>query len=272
MKRPHAAAAVALAIALLAGGCATTATTTPTGGPGSSTATVSTPGDPFEAFNRKVFAFNDAIDRAVLEPVARAYRDNVPELLRTGVSNVLGNIGDIWSAANQFLQGKGQLGFEMTMRVMTNTFFGLGGLLDPATPLGLTRRSEDFGQTLGKWGLGPGPYLVLPLLGPSNARDAAGRVLDTQASPSALVSRDSARAALTGIQILDTRASLLGTTALVDKVALDRYSFIRDAYLQRRLDAVYDGAPPLVDPFADEDAKDAKPASPTPPPKAGPKP
>jgi phospholipid-binding lipoprotein MlaA len=262
------AVAAALAATLLATGCATTGSSLSSG---ATPPTAHTPGDPFEAFNRKVFAFNDALDRAVLEPVARAYRDNVPELVRTGVSNVLGNIGDLWSAANQFLQGKGQLGFEMTMRVMTNTFFGLGGLLDPATPLGLTRRSEDFGQTLGKWGLGPGPYIVLPLLGPSSTRDAAGRALDTQVSPSALASRDAARAALTGIQILDTRASLLGTTALVDKVALDRYSFIRDAYLQRRLDAVYDGAPPLEDPFADEEAKDNK-SAPSAPPKAGAKP
>jgi phospholipid-binding lipoprotein MlaA len=261
-----------LGLALLAGGCATTGTPSGTSAvAGAVPALPGNPADPFEAFNRKVFAFNDAVDRAVLEPVARAYRDNVPQIIRTGVSNVLGNLGDVWSAANQFLQGKGQLGFEMGMRVLTNTFFGLGGLLDPATEMGLTRRSEDFGQTLGKWGLGQGPYIVLPLFGPSTARDATGRVLDAQASPSSLASRDSARSALTAIQILDTRASLLGATALVDRVALDRYSFIRDAYLQRRLDAVYDGAPPLEDPFADEEPKDGK-APATTPPKAGTKP
>lgn len=262
MNIGRSAAALVLAASLLAGGCATTGTPAPTA------AAARHPADPFEAFNRKVFAFNDAIDRAVLEPVARAYRDTVPQLVRSGISNVLGNIGDVWSAANQFLQGKGQLGFEMGMRVLTNTVFGLGGLLDPATEMGLTRRSEDFGQTLGKWGFGQGPYVVLPLFGPSTARDAAGRVLDTQASPSSLAQRDGARAALTGIQILDTRASLLGATALLDRVALDRYSFVRDAYLQRRLDAVYDGAPPLDDPFADDEPKSDKGAAPTPP-KAG---
>lgn len=219
-----------LALALAAGGCATT-------GP-------ATPGDPWEGFNRKVFAFNEAVDSAVLRPVAEAYRDNVPRLVRTGVSNVLGNIGDLWSAANHFLQGKGQSGFEQGMRFLTNTLFGLGGLLDPASEMGLKRQSEDFGQTLGKWGLGPGPYLVLPLLGPSSLRDGIGRVPDMAASPSNLLDDSRASTLATVLTVVDARASLLGVTGLADQVSLDKYAFFRQAYLSRRQDAVYDGAAP----------------------------
>ncbi|MCE2915324.1 MAG: VacJ family lipoprotein [Rubrivivax sp.] len=265
-----------VAAAALGSGCATTSAPSvaaPT------KATVPTPGDPFEAYNRKVFAFNDAIDRAVLEPVAKAYRDVVPQIVRTGISNVLGNIGDVWSAANQFLQGKAQLGLEMSMRVMTNTFFGLGGLLDPATEFGLTRRSEDFGQTLGRWGVGPGPFVMLPFLGPSTVRDTAGRLLDDQASASRIPTHDAARGTVSAIQILDLRASLLGASALLDTVALDRYSFLRDAYLQRRLDAVYDGAPPLLEDPGDDpsgpapaNAAPAPAKASEPPPKAGSRP
>ncbi len=217
--------------------------------------------DPWENFNRKVFDFNDSVDEAVLKPVATAYRKVVPELVRTGVNNVLGNIGDLWSAANHLLQGKIHHGLDMGMRVLTNTVFGLGGLLDPATEMGLVRRSEDFGQTLGKWGVGSGPYLVLPLLGPSTLRDGAALVVDSKASPSSLANNNTAKYSITGLQIVSTRANLLGASALLDQVALDRYSFLRQAYLARRLDAVYDGSPPM-EAFEDEGADPpAKPAS-----------
>lgn len=243
----RAAPAAVLAAALALGGCATT-------GP-------ATPGDPWEGFNRKVFAFNESVDEAVLRPVAEAYRNHVPRLVRTGVSNFLGNLGDLWSAANHFLQGKGQSGLEQTMRFLTNTLFGLGGLLDPATEMGLKRHSEDFGQTLGRWGLGPGPYLVLPLLGPSSLRDGIGRVPDMAASPSNLLDDGKANAGLALLGAVDARAALLGVTGLADQVALDKYSFFRQAYLARRLDAVYDGAPP-AETF--EDIGDDEPA-PAPP-------
>ena len=247
------AAAATLAAALLLGGCATT-------GP-------ATPGDPWEGFNRKVFAFNEAVDDAVLRPVAEGYRDHVPQLVRTGVSNFLGNIGDVWSAANHFLQGKAQSGLEQTMRVLTNTLFGLGGLLDPASEMGLKRHSEDFGQTLGRWGVGPGPYLVLPFLGPSSLRDGIGRVPDMAASPSNLFDDSKANSLATVLTVVDARASLLGVTGLADRVSLDKYSFFRQGYLARRQDAVYDGAPPAE---AFEDIGDDP--SPAAPPASAPKP
>lgn len=231
-------------------GCATV----PAGGQ----ATAATPGDPWESWNRKVYSFNDKVDEAVLKPVATAYRDVLPEFVRTGVNNVLGNIGDVWSAANQLLQGKVQNGLEMGMRVLTNSFFGLGGLLDPATPLGLTRRSEDFGQTLGTWGVGSGPFVVLPLLGPSTLRDTAGLLVDRQTGASNLPPTPAGQYSVTALEVINLRANLLSTTRLLDQVALDRYSFVRDAYLARRRDALYDGAPPMES-FDDEQDEPATP-------------
>lgn len=226
--------------------------------------------DPWENFNRKVFSFNETVDEAVLKPVATAYVKVVPELVRRGVSNVLGNIGDVWSAANHLLQGKVHHGLDMGMRVLTNTVFGLGGLLDPATEMGLVRRSEDFGQTLGRWGVGPGPYLVLPLLGPSTVRDGSALLVDRRAAPSALGTTDAATYGIGAIEVINLRASLLGATQLLNDVALDKYTFLRQAFLARRLDAVHDGSPPL-EKFEDEPADPmaepaAKPAATTPKP------
>lgn len=248
---PLRSACAAAAIVVLAG-CATTMP--PNAG--------QNPTDPWERFNRRMFAFNDTLDEAVLKPVAQAYRDTVPELVRSGVSNFFGNIGDVWSTVNHFLQGKLQSGLEMGMRVVSNTFIGLGGVLDPATEMRLPRRSEDFGQTLGVWGLKPGPYLVLPLLGPSSVRDAAGTPLDRYAaSPNTWLGGNVF--ATSAVQLVAVRAELLSTTQLVSDISLDRYSFVREAYLARRLDQVYDGAPPL-EKFEDEGAEPPpapKPAS-----------
>lgn len=247
------------ALLSLLGACASVPATSSSGAAGAPSAAV--PIDPWESFNRKVYAFNDAIDQAVLKPVAEAYRDVVPQLVRTGVSNVLGNIGDVWSAANHLLQGKLREGAEMSMRVIANTFFGLGGLLDPATEMGLTRRSEDFGQTLGRWGVGTGPYLVLPFLGPSTLRDSAGLVVDRSANGEILPLSTNERYGLSALELVSIRAGLLSASSLLDAVALDRYSFLRDAYLARRRDAVYDGAAPME--IFEDDAADppAKPAS-----------
>lgn len=239
--------AMLAALLVLASGCATVP-----GAPRPARA------DPWENFNRRIFNFNEALDEAVLKPVATAYRNVVPQLVRTGVSNVLGNIGDVWSAANHLLQGKVHIGLDMGMRVVANTFFGLGGLLDPATEMGLTRHSEDFGQTLGRWGVRPGPFLVLPLLGPSTLRDSTALLVDRQAAASNLASSDAGAYALTTLEIVSVRASLLDAKQLLDSVALDKYTFFRQAYLARRLDAVYDGAPPML-PFEDE--ADPEPAA-----------
>jgi len=242
--------------AALASGCATVAPTAP--GAAAAPAAAATP-DPWENWNRKVFAFNEGLDAAVLKPVAQAYRDVLPSLVRAGVDNVFGNVGDVWSAANHLLQGKVQTGLEMGMRVLTNTFFGLGGLLDPATEMKLERRSEDFGQTLGTWGVASGPYLMLPLIGPSTVRDAVGFVADRRASYTRLVDTDAASYALSGLELVSLRSNLLATTALIDQVALDKYGFVRDGYVSRRRNAQYDGAPPL-------DIFDYGPADPAPKP------
>ncbi|MCC7151856.1 MAG: VacJ family lipoprotein [Rubrivivax sp.] len=244
----HALAGVLLA--LLAAGCASV----PAGGNG---AAAVNPADPWERWNRKVYAFNEGVDEAVVAPVARAWRDHVPQLLRTGVSNFFGNVGDVWSTANHFLQGKVGSGLEMGMRVLSNTLFGLGGILDPATEMRLPRRSEDFGQTLGVWGLPAGPYVVLPLLGPSSVRDAVGVPLDRYAGAPSLYMDINAFTA-SALQLVSVRAELLATTALLGEVSLDKYSFVRDAYLARRRDLVYDGAPPLEK--MDDDFDDPPPA------------
>jgi phospholipid-binding lipoprotein MlaA len=235
-------ALVAFAFAALAG-CATT------GGPTGIPEAEKTPGqraDPWENWNRKVFSFNDAVDEAVLKPVAKAYQKVVPELVRRGVTNFFGNFADAWSGVNNLLQGKVVEGATDFMRVATNTVFGIGGLFDVASEAGMEKHHEDFGQTLGHWGLGAGPYMVLPLFGPSTLRDTASLPVDLYASPLIAVQTDEVRWGLTVLGFVNQRANLLGATNLLDDVALDRYSFVRDAYLQRRRSLVHDGDPPSL--------------------------
>ncbi|MCY7315373.1 MAG: VacJ family lipoprotein, partial [Rubrivivax sp.] len=249
------ASAAVLLVLALASGCATVGGGAASGTAASASATpgsaAAAPGDPWENWNRKVFGFNEKVDEAVLKPVATAYRDNVPQLVRTGVGNVLGNIRDAWSAANHLLQGKVHSGLDMGMRVLTNTVFGLGGVLDPATEFGLKRQSEDFGQTLGRWGVGPGPYIVLPLLGPSTLRDTGGLLVDRQFSPSSLAATDAGSFAVVAIEVINLRAELLSAGNLLDDGARDKYCFLRLAYLSRRLYQCYEGAPPM-ETFQDE--------------------
>lgn len=206
--------------------------------------TAPNPSDPWEPFNRSIHTFNEKLDEALVKPVATAYRDLVPQLLRTGAENVFGNIADAWSAANHLLQGKAEPAADMTMRVVINTWLGLGGVLDVATEAGLHRQPEDFGQTLGRWGIGPGPYVVLPLFGPRTLRDAAAMPLDWRGSLQSLPHEARGRFALSGLDAVQTRAGLLGATSLMDQVALDKYSFVRDSYLARRRNQVFDGNPP----------------------------
>lgn len=209
--------------------------------------------DPLEPFNRKVFAFNEVVDENVLKPVAVGYQKHVPAPVRTMTSSFFSNLGDAWSAINLFLQGRIGDGVSDTLRFATNTVFGVAGLADVATPMGLERHGEDFGQTLGAWGVGPGPYLVLPILGPSTGRDVVGLPGDLLFSPPTLISDTTTRVAFAGLGVVDTRAGLLKATSFLDEAALDRYSFMRDSYLQRRRNLVYNGQPPDDDEASEDD-------------------
>jgi phospholipid-binding lipoprotein MlaA len=200
--------------------------------------------DPWETVNRGIYAFNDAADAAVIRPVAKVYDKVLPSFARTGVHNFLGNLSDVWSMANSALQLKGQATAETLMRVSVNTVFGLAGVLDVATEMGIQKRKEDFGQTLGYWGVPPGPYLVLPLLGPSTLRDGMALPFDFKGDPGQNISDASTRNALTVLRVTDVRASLLKTVDTVKEASLDPYSFVRDAYLQKRENDIYDGNPP----------------------------
>ncbi len=208
--------------------------------------------DPFENFNRGVMKFNDEVDTAVLKPVATAYQETVPSPARTAVGNVFANLRDAWSMVNSLLQLKVPQAAENFMRVSVNTVFGFYGVLDIASEMGMQRHREDFGQTLGHWGMPSGPYLVMPLLGPSTVRDASAFVVDRRADLVREFDPSSTRNSLYALRIVDTRASLLRTGRLLDEVSLDRYTFVRDAYLQRRRAEVFDGTPPELP----EDKKD----------------
>jgi phospholipid-binding lipoprotein MlaA len=225
----------ALALAVLAG-CATTA---PTGRQSAGQKL-----DPWENWNRKVFTFNEGLDEHFLKPIATAYQKVVPGFVRTGVHNFFNNAEDGWSAINHLLQGKWQSGFEQVVRFNTNTVFGIGGVFDVASEAGLERQTEDFGQTLGRWGFPAGAFVMWPLLGPSSVRDSIALPLDHAATPAVLFSDYWDEAGITFVQLIDTRANLLGATKVIDDIALDKYTFIRDAYLARRRSLVYDGNPP----------------------------
>ncbi|MDX3907986.1 MAG: VacJ family lipoprotein [Pigmentiphaga sp.] len=194
------------------------------------------PRDPLEGFNRGVYKFNDTVDRAVLKPVAQGYVNVVPSPVRSCVRNMFNNVGDVWSAINSFLQNRAPDGLNSGFRVLLNTTMGVFGCFDLATQNGLPRNKADFGQTLGVWGVGPGPYLVLPLLGPSTVRDAGGTVVDFVGDPVAVgnIENVPVRNTLYGLRAVNTRANLLEVGDLLDQVALDPYTFTRDAYLQRR--------------------------------------
>ncbi|TXT39053.1 MAG: lipoprotein [Comamonadaceae bacterium] len=202
------------------------------------------PKDPLEPFNRGVYQFNDAVDRAVIKPVATVYKEVMPQPVRTGVDNFFNNLQDAWSIVNNALQFKGEAAGNSLVRFGVNTFWGLGGVLDIATEMQIERSTEDFGQTLGYWGVGSGPYLVLPLLGPSTVRDTVALPVDAQGNLLSRVNDVPARNSATALNLLDRRARLLKASDMLDEVALDPYTFTRDAFLQRRRNQVYDGNPP----------------------------
>jgi phospholipid-binding lipoprotein MlaA len=194
----------------------------------------SDPRDPYENLNRKVFLVNQVFDQVLLKPVARGYSNYAPNFIQTTVGNFFGNLADVWTAVNNFLQGKPREGIQDTGRVAVNTVFGVAGLADVATKLGFPKHQEDFGQTLGVWGVKPGPFVMLPLFGPSTMRDAVAKPLDLYADPLNLSTRADVEYSLRAMRLVDDRARLLPTTDMIEKVALDPYQFVRDAHFQRR--------------------------------------
>ena len=192
------------------------------------------PTDPLESFNRSVFNFNDSLDRAVIKPVALAYRKVTPVPVRTGVTNFFGNISDVVSLINNALQLKPVETTDTLFRVTVNSFWGLGGIFDVASDMNIPKHTEDFGQTLGYWGVLSGPYLVLPVLGPSTLRDSAGLLVDFQADLVTLSSNVPIRNSLTAVRAVNLRANFIDAGNVLDEAALDKYTFAREIYLQRR--------------------------------------
>ena len=239
--------ALTLAVSATLAGCATSAN----------------PRDPFEGYNRAMFDFNDKVDTYALRPVATAYKNVTPSFVQTGVGNFFANLGDVWTAANNLLQGKFGDGMSDVMRVAMNSTFGLLGVLDIASEAGLQKHKEDFGQTLGHYGVASGPYFVLPLLGPSTVRDSVVLPVDFAADPWQYKDPVHVRNIGTALRVVDQRAALLDASNLLEDAALDRYEFVRDGYLQRRQSQVYDG---------EDGPRGSKPASPDQPDAAEPKP
>jgi phospholipid-binding lipoprotein MlaA len=219
--------------------------------------------DPWENWNRKVFGFNEGLDERVLKPVATAYSKVVPQPVRTALGNFFANAADLWSGVNNVLQAKPEAASRDFVRFGANTVFGVLGFFDVASEMGLDHQYEDFGQTLGRWGVGPGAYMVLPVFGPSTVRETAAFPLDRFVSPALLLDSTGERLVVYTVQFVNTRANLLGASRVIDDIALDKYTFIRDAYLQRRRSLVFDGDAP--DPGPGPDAA----ASPAAPPAAG---
>lgn len=199
--------------------------------------------DPLEGFNRSVDGFNQVVDKAVVKPLAQGYDKVTPPEIKTVIGNFFSNLDDISVAVNNLLQGKPKAAGSDITRFALNTTIGIVGLADVATELGFQKNDEDFGQTLGVWGMGSGPYLVLPLLGPSTLRDAPARFVDAPLDPLYHYDNVRVRNSLLVVNVVNTRARLLPATDLIERVALDQYAFVRDAYLKRRASLVRDGAP-----------------------------
>jgi phospholipid-binding lipoprotein MlaA len=238
--RGTATVACMLLVAGVLGGCASTSAKAPSGDDAPRAKNT----DPFETVNRGVYKFNDTLDRYALRPVATAYKNHVPQVVQTGVGNFFDNLGYPTTIANQFLQGKFKEGTQDIGRFLLNTTLGWGGVIDVASGgTSLPEHDEDSGQTLGKWGVPPGPYLVLPFLGPANLRDAPARVADDFTQPFRWYDAGSERWISLGISLIDTRAQFLPLDQTLERT-YDPYAFVRNAYQQRRQYAVYDGNPP----------------------------
>jgi len=222
--------------------------------------------DPLEPFNRGVYKFNDGVDNLFVKPAAEIYRGLLPAVVRTGISNFFANINDVIIALNNLLQGKVPEAINDVGRILVNTTLGVFGVMDVATELGVEKHNEDFGQTLGYWGIGSGPYLVLPFVGPSSLRDSVGWLVDIKTDPKRYVDPVRDRNLLYGVNYISRRSELLDAGKLLEVAALDPYEFLRDAYLQRRQNLVYDGNPPEE---VDFDTKDEKPKTENPKPTGG---
>ena len=200
--------------------------------------------DPFEPVNRASYQVHEVVDGNFIKPIAQAYVDYTPKPVQQAIGNFFGNIDDVFSVINDFLQGKLDKAGNDMGRVMLNTGFGIGGLIDIASQAGIPKGNEDFGQTLGVWGFPQGPYLFIPLFGPTTVRDGSGTLVRAYLGPIGYLPDVPVRNSLYGLGALDARASVLGSQALAQQAALDPYGFIRRAYLQRREYLVYDGNPP----------------------------
>jgi phospholipid-binding lipoprotein MlaA len=209
-------------------------------------ASVNNPRDPLEPMNRAIYKVNDGLDKVIMKPVATVYKTVLPQFVRTGVTNFFNNLSDILTALNNLLQGKVADAVSDVGRIAVNTTVGIAGLIDVGTHIGLEKHKEDFGQTLGRWGVADGPYLQVPFFGPSSFRDAVGSYADFKLDPVRWIWRNHIRVrnSLWGLYYVNLRANLLDSTKILDEAALDPYEFQRDAYLQRRRSLVYDGNPP----------------------------
>jgi phospholipid-binding lipoprotein MlaA len=215
------------------------------------------PHDPWEPFNRSVFEFNEGLDAYLLKPVVAGYRFVLPEFVRDGIYNFFSNYSDIYTALQNLLQGKPGDAFSDLMRVVVNTTFGLGGLIDMATPGGLPKHKEDWGQTFGVWGIPSGPYVVLPFFGPSSVRDTFGTVADLESDYLFGYVKDiGLRNSITGLRVVNSRNTYYEAGDLLDGAAIDKYSFMRDAYIQRREYQINEGRedeevlmPPYQNPY-----------------------
>lgn len=203
--------------------------------------------DPYENFNRSMFSVNEALDKYAARPVAQAYDAAVPLPVKASVGNFFGNVGEVWGGANNALQGKpADAGLGLT-RFLINSTVGILGLFDVASELGFERYNEDFGQTMAVWGVGNGPYVFLPVVGPRTSRDLLGWAVDTYVDPVSTIQPESVRIGTVVLRFVDVRAGLLPADKVVEEAALDKYAYVRDAYLQRRRNLIYDGRPPRLD-------------------------
>jgi phospholipid-binding lipoprotein MlaA len=221
-------AVLALTLAGLLGGCATSGN----------------PKDPIEGFNRAIYAFNEGLDTVLIKPVAKGYDAVLPTPVRTGVTNFFGNIADFFIGVNNLLQGKPDQAASDLGRVLVNSTVGILGIFDVATSAGLEKHEEDFGQTFGRWGVGDGAYVVIPVFGPRTVRDTVGLVLDVAADPVSNIDYVPTRNSALALRLIDTRADLLPADKVIEEAALDKYAYVRDGYLQRRRSLVHDGNAP----------------------------